>query len=107
MPRARVFAVGAAAQRGLTNDEIADAASPPPAFDSAARHPYLIVYRCYRYSLGSSMNTTTTPPEIKRSDAVGLWIFMAAGAALAVWVTWAAVSRIIEVLPNRDIQVLG
>ena len=53
------------------------------------------------------MNTITTPPSIKRSDAVGLWIFMAAGAALAVWVTWAAVARIIEVLPNRDIQVLG
>lgn len=53
------------------------------------------------------MTNTTTPPAIKRSDAIGLWIFMAAGAAIAVWVTWAAVSRIVEVLPNRDIQVLG
>lgn len=53
------------------------------------------------------MTITTTRPAIKRSDAVGLWAFMVAGAAIAVWVTWAAVARIIEVLPNRDVPVLG
>jgi hypothetical protein len=52
-----------------------------------------------------SVMTTTQP--IKRADAVGLWIFMAAGAAIAIWVTWAAAARIIEVLPNRDVTVLA
>lgn len=51
--------------------------------------------------------TTTTRRAIKRADAVSLWLFMTAGAAIAVWVTWAAVARIIEVLPNRDVAVLG
>ncbi|MCD2441585.1 hypothetical protein LQ757_04770 [Agromyces sp. SYSU K20354] len=56
------------------------------------------------------MHTTThTTPghSIKRADAVSLWVFMAAGAAIALWVTWSAVARIIEVLPNRDVAVLA
>jgi hypothetical protein len=55
------------------------------------------------------MQTTRVTPEhsIKRADAVSLWVFMAAGVAIAVWVTWSAVARIIEVLPNRDVAVLA
>lgn len=44
---------------------------------------------------------------IKRSDAVGLWIFMVVGAAIAVWTGIAASQRIMEVLPNTDVTVLG
>lgn len=44
---------------------------------------------------------------IKRSDAVGLWIFMVAGAAIALWTGIAAFQRIMEVLPNTDVAVLG
>ncbi|MET0854530.1 MAG: hypothetical protein ABWY30_07860 [Microterricola sp.] len=44
---------------------------------------------------------------IKRSDAVGLWIFMVIGAAIAVWTGIAASQRIMEVLPNTDVAVLG
>ena len=55
------------------------------------------------------MQTTRTDPThtITRADAVGLWLFIAAGAAIAVWVTWSAVARIMEVLPNRDVDVLA
>lgn len=54
------------------------------------------------------MTMHVTPGHsIKRADAVSLWLFMAAGAAIAVWVTWSAVARIIEVLPNRDVAVLA
>ena len=55
------------------------------------------------------MQTTHMTPtrSIKRADAVSLWLFMAAGAAIAVWVTWTAIARIIEVLPNRDVAVLA
>ncbi|GAA1752993.1 hypothetical protein [Agromyces humatus] len=53
--------------------------------------------------------TTHANPRhsITRADAVSLWLFMAAGAAIAVWVTWTAVARIIAVLPNRDVAVLA
>lgn len=44
---------------------------------------------------------------IKRSDAVGLWIFMVAGAAIALWTGIAAAQRIMEVLPNTDVAVLA
>lgn len=53
------------------------------------------------------MSEVTTQHGIKRADAAGLWMFMIAGAAIAIWVTWAAVARILEVLPNRDVDVLG
>ncbi|MFD4421854.1 DUF2975 domain-containing protein [Agromyces sp. NPDC058484] len=49
----------------------------------------------------------TSAHSIKRADAASLWLFMAAGAAIAVWVTWTAVVRIIEVLPGRDVAVLA
>ncbi|SIN91763.1 DUF2975 domain-containing protein [Agromyces cerinus] len=48
---------------------------------------------------------TTTARSITRSDAVGLWLFMAAGAIIAVWGIMAAVLRIIEIAPNRDVSV--
>ena len=53
------------------------------------------------------MTEITTHAAIKRADAASLWVFIAAGAAIAVWVTWSAVARIIEVLPNRDVAVLA
>ncbi|MGW4929897.1 DUF2975 domain-containing protein [Agromyces sp. NPDC004153] len=52
--------------------------------------------------------TVTTPRQfVKRADAVSLWLFIAAGAAIAVWVAWSAVARIVDVLPNHDVAVLG
>ncbi|WP_168186215.1 DUF2975 domain-containing protein [Agromyces badenianii] len=51
------------------------------------------------------MNAIAETPAVKRSDAVGLWIFMIAGIGIALWTVWSAVARIIEVLPNRDVQV--
>ena len=53
------------------------------------------------------MTRTTPARSITRADAVSLWLFMAAGAAIAVWVTWSAVARIIEVLPNHNVAVLA
>jgi hypothetical protein len=55
------------------------------------------------------MQTTRTTLEhsIKRADAAALWAFIVAGAAIAAWVAWTAVDRIIEVLPNRDVAVLA
>ena len=49
--------------------------------------------------------STTITPSITRADAVSLWLFMAAGAAIAVWGIAASVLRIIEVAPNRDVSV--
>jgi hypothetical protein len=51
----------------------------------------------------------TTLPErtIKRSDAVGLWIFIAAGVGIAIWTVWSAVTRIFVVLPNGNVSVLA
>ncbi|RXZ47715.1 hypothetical protein ESP57_14355 [Agromyces fucosus] len=49
--------------------------------------------------------TTTLAPAVKRSDAVALWAFMAAGVGIAAWAVWSAVARIIEVLPNQDVAV--
>ncbi|HEU0180595.1 MAG TPA: hypothetical protein VFR16_00290, partial [Agromyces mariniharenae] len=52
--------------------------------------------------------TITTPRSfVKRADAISLWLFIAAGAAIAVWVAWSAVARIVDVLPNHDVAVLG
>ncbi|UOE27609.1 hypothetical protein [Agromyces soli] len=56
------------------------------------------------------MQTNTTPNTahaIKLADRVSLWLFAAAGAVIAAWVAWSAVTRIIEVLPNRDVAVLA
>lgn len=51
--------------------------------------------------------TPNTAHAIKLADAVSLWLFAAAGAVIAAWVTSSAVGRIIEVLPNRDVAVLA
>ncbi|MFF2494326.1 hypothetical protein [Agromyces sp. NPDC058064] len=53
------------------------------------------------------MAATLPAPAVSRGDAVALWAFMAAGVAIAAWAVWAAVGRIIEVLPNRDVPVLA
>lgn len=50
---------------------------------------------------------TSTAPSITRADAVGLWLFMAAGAVIAAWGIAASVLRIIEVAPNTDVSVLA
>jgi len=50
------------------------------------------------------MSTTAAPP-ISRSDTVGLLLFMVAGVAIAAWGIGAAVLRILEVAPNRDVSV--
>ncbi|MFB9308761.1 hypothetical protein BJY17_001773 [Agromyces hippuratus] len=50
---------------------------------------------------------TNTAPSITRADAVGLWLFMAAGAIIAVWGIAASVLRIIEIAPNADVSVLA
>ncbi|MGH3705268.1 MAG: hypothetical protein ACRDT9_11610, partial [Agromyces sp.] len=48
---------------------------------------------------------STAAPSISRSDTVALWLFMVAGAVIAVWGIAAAVLRILEVAPNRDVAV--
>lgn len=51
------------------------------------------------------MSSTTQQYRPSRADLVGMWAFLVAGAAIAAWAVVAAVLRIIEVLPNRDVQV--
>jgi hypothetical protein len=46
-------------------------------------------------------------PRISRADRVGMWILMAAGAAIAVTTAVMAGIRIAEVLGNHDVEVLG
>jgi hypothetical protein len=48
---------------------------------------------------------TTATPSISRADAVSLWLFMIAGVVIAAWGIAAAALRIIEVVPNRDVDV--
>ncbi|WP_157421739.1 hypothetical protein [Agromyces sp. Leaf222] len=51
------------------------------------------------------MTTTTQQYRPSRGDLAGMWAFLGAGAVIAVWAVIAAVQRIVEVLPNRDVQV--
>ena len=53
------------------------------------------------------MTSSTTTPLYRpsRGDLAAMWMFLAAGAAIAVGAVVSAVLRIIEVLPNRDVQV--
>lgn len=51
------------------------------------------------------MSTRILAPKVKWGDAIGLWFFMIAGIGIAVTAAWSAVARIIEVLPNHDVQV--
>jgi hypothetical protein len=51
------------------------------------------------------MTTTTPLYRPSKGDVVSMWAFLAAGAAIAVWAVVSAVLRIIEVLPNRDVQL--
>ena len=53
------------------------------------------------------MSETIPTHTVKRGDAIALWFFMIAGVGIAMWAAWSAVARIIEVLPNRDVSVLG
>lgn len=52
------------------------------------------------------MSTVDTYKQ-SRGDTFGLYTFMIAGVAIAAVTTWAAVARIIEVLPNRDVTVFA
>ncbi|SFR84406.1 hypothetical protein SAMN05428970_2988 [Agromyces sp. CF514] len=51
------------------------------------------------------MSSTTQQYRPSRADLVGMGAFLVAGTVIAVWAVVAAVLRIIEVLPNRDVQV--
>lgn len=51
--------------------------------------------------------TTTQLQRPTRSDRIGLGMFSLAGIVIAVWAVWNAVARIVEVLPNHDVTVLG
>ncbi len=52
------------------------------------------------------MSTTETyRPD--SGDRFALWAFLATGVVIAAATLWGAVARIIEVLPNRDVEVLG
>lgn len=42
-----------------------------------------------------------------RSDRVSLWAFVAVGIVIAGVTLWHAIARIVEVLPNRDVEVPG
>ncbi|MGJ9423083.1 DUF2975 domain-containing protein [Aeromicrobium sp. CF3.5] len=45
--------------------------------------------------------------QASTSDRRALQLFAVLGAVIAVIVTWRAIARIIEVLPNRDVTVTG
>lgn len=51
--------------------------------------------------------TPSTNYKLSRSDAAALWFFIAVGAVISVWVTVLAIARIVEVLPNTDVTVMG
>ncbi|KRC60887.1 hypothetical protein ASE14_07955 [Agromyces sp. Root81] len=51
------------------------------------------------------MTTTTNTYRPSRTDIVGMWAFLGAGVVIAGGAVAAAVLRIIEVLPNQDVQV--
>lgn len=53
------------------------------------------------------MSPKSSERVLSKSDAASLAIFMVAGVAIAVWSVAAAVLRIIEVLPGRDVPVLA
>lgn len=53
------------------------------------------------------MNSSEKERVLTTPDAVSLGVFMVAGAAIAVWSIVAAILRIIEVLPGRDVPVLA
>lgn len=45
--------------------------------------------------------------RVSRSDRVGMWLFAAAGVAIGTVLSIRAITRIVEVLPNRDVTVTG
>lgn len=49
----------------------------------------------------------STERVLSRWDASGIWFFIAAGAAFAIWTVVTAVVRIIEVIPNSDVKVFA
>lgn len=51
------------------------------------------------------MSTTTPLYRPTKGDIISMWAFLAAGVAIAVGAVVSAVLRIIEVLPNRDVQL--
>lgn len=53
------------------------------------------------------MTTTTPLYRPSRGDIAAMWTFLAAGAVIAAVAVVSAVLRIIEVLPNRDVEVLA
>lgn len=52
-------------------------------------------------------NNVQLEPRLSRADRVSMWILMAAGAAIAVATAVFAGIRIVEVLGNHDVEVLG
>src|SRR5688572_14838262 len=108
MPRGRVFAVGAAPRRCVTTAPGEQKPRCGSRVDAAEGESL-----DYRLSLLSifvrkdDMSETIPTHTVKRGDAVALWFFMIAGVGIAVWAGWSAVARIIQVLPNRDVSVLG
>lgn len=53
------------------------------------------------------MSNTDQRPGASRWDLLGLWLYIAIGAAFVVWTTVSAAVRIIEVIPNRDVRVFA
>ncbi|MET4158655.1 hypothetical protein [Agromyces sp. PvR057] len=51
------------------------------------------------------MTARTEQYRPSRSDLAGMWMFLVAGAIIALWAVAGSVLRIIEVLPNHDVQV--
>lgn len=49
--------------------------------------------------------TTNTTGRLSRSDTVGMLFFMVAGAAIAVTSVVVAIARIVEVLPNTNVEL--
>jgi len=50
------------------------------------------------------MSTTTTP---SRNDTAALWLAMLFGAGAAGVTVFQAVTRVIEIAPNRDVPTMG
>ena len=48
-----------------------------------------------------------TKGGIKRSDVVGMWIWLALGAAFVIWTAVRAVARIVEIVGGGDVRVFA
>lgn len=50
--------------------------------------------------------STTTVPSLSRSDRIGMYFTIVLGLVGAAAVLWTTITRLIEVIPNRDVPVL-